>query len=473
MRKDFLWGTATASYQCEGAWNEDGRVPSLWDVYLHNNHLENGDTASDHYHKYEEDIRCMKEGGHNSYRFSLAWPRLIKNLNGDVNEAGVQFYHNLIDTCIENGLEPFVTIFHWDLPQYLEDLGGWLNRDTIEHFGKLTKLVFTEYGDKVKYWTTFNEPRYYVFSGYKIGNYPPGVNDTQKTINASYYMMLANAKAVKLYRSMGKKGEIGIVHSYAPIFGVDDSLETKIAMRYADNFYNNWILDTAILGEIPMDLLGRLNEKYDLSVIQPDDLKTLRENTVDFIGLNYYARVLIKPYTEGETVLRVNNSGKSGKGSSKVIVKNWFEQVKDPNQEYTEWDTEIFPQGLYEGIRMAYRRYGIPIYITENGIGTYEDVTVDKVSDQYRIDFLNDHIDAIIRASEAGADVRGYFVWSPFDLYSWKNGCEKRYGLVAVDWDEDYKRKPKASYDWYKNVCESNGETIERRREYVKDFISL
>lgn len=473
MRNDFLWGTATASYQCEGAWDEGGRVPSLWDVYLHNNNLENGDVASDHFHHYEEDIRYMKEGGHNAYRFSLSWPRLIKNLEGEVNPEGVQFYHRVIDCCRENGIEPFITIFHWDLPQYLEDIGGWLNRETIAHYEALAKLVFAEYGDKVTYWTTFNEPRYYVFSGYKIGNYPPGVDDTQKTIDAAYHMMLANARTVKLYREMGQKGKIGIVHSYAPIFGIDDTLETRIAMRLADNFYNNWILDVAIKGEIPMDLMERLNKDYDLSVIQPGDFKCFKENTVDFIGLNYYARVMVKPYTEGETVLRVNNSGKAGKGTSKVIVKGWFEQYRDPKTEYTEWDTEIYPQGLYEGIKMAHRRYGIPIYITENGIGTYEDVTVLKVQDDYRITFLNDHVDAIIRAVEAGADVRGYFVWSTMDLYSWKNGCEKRYGLVAVDWNKNCERRPKASYDWYKTVCESNGKTIERRRVYDTDFVSL
>ncbi|MEH7106493.1 glycoside hydrolase family 1 protein [Bacillus sp. JJ1764] len=473
MRKNFLWGTATASYQCEGGWDEGGRVPSLWDTYLHNNHLENGNIASDHYHQYKEDIRLMKEGGHNSYRFSLAWPRLIKNLEGEINPEGIQFYHNVIDECLKNGIEPFVTIFHWDLPQYLEDIGGWTSRRIMAAYEELVKLVFSEYGKKVTYWTTFNEPRYYVFSGYKIGNYPPGVNDTQKTIEGSFYMMLANAKAIKIYKEMGLKGKIGIVHSYAPIFGVDDSLETKMAMRNADNYFNNWILDTAIKGEIPIDMLTKLNEKYNLSFILPKDLKDIKENTVDFIGLNYYARALIRPYSGGETVLRINNSGSLAKGTSKVVVKNWFEQVWDPNSEFTEWDTEIFPQGLYEGILMSYKKYGIPIYITENGVADYEDVSIDQVQDEKRIVFLNDHIDAILRAVEAGADVRGYYIWSTMDLYSWKNGCEKRYGLVAIDWENQCKRKPKASYYWYKKVCESNGEIIERKREYETNFVSL
>lgn len=462
--KNFLWGTATASYQCEGGWNEGGRVPSLWDVYLHENNLENGNDASDHYHKYKEDIRLMKEGGHKAYRFSIAWPRIIKNDKGEVNPEGVQFYHNLIDECLKNGIEPFVTLFHWDLPQYLEDKGGWAEREICDAYVDYAKVCFKEYGDKVTYWSTFNEPRYYVFSGYKIGNYPPGLDDTQKTIQASFYMMLANALTVELFREMKMKGQIGIVHSYAPIFGVDDSLETKIAMRKADNYFNNWILDTAIKGEIPIDMLSMLHEKYDLSFMKEADFEAIKHNTVDFVGLNYYARALIKPYTGGETILRINNKGSEAKGSSKVVVKGWFEQVFDnPDSTYTEWDTEIYPQGLYHGIMRAYEKYKLPIYITENGVAFYEAVPNEQsVDDQGRIHFLNEHINAILNAIDDGAEVLGYFIWSTMDLYSWKNGHEKRYGLVGVDFENNFERKPKSSYYWYKKVCESNGATIER-----------
>ncbi|MCT1901506.1 glycoside hydrolase family 1 protein [Oceanobacillus sojae] len=464
INKNFLWGTATASYQCEGGWNEGGRVPSLWDVYLHENNLENGNDASDHYHKYKEDIRLMKEGGHKAYRFSIAWPRIIKNDQGEVNPEGVQFYHNIIDECLKNGIEPFVTLFHWDLPQYLEEKGGWAEREICDAYVEYAKVCFEEYGDKVTYWSTFNEPRYYVFSGYKIGNYPPGIDDTQKTIQASFYMMLANALTVKLFREMKMKGQIGIVHSYAPIFGVDDSLETKIAMRKADNYFNNWILDTAIKGEIPIDMLGMLNEKYDLSFMKEADFEAIKHNTVDFAGLNYYARALIKPYTGGESILRINNKGSEAKGSSKVVVKGWFEQVFDnPDSTYTEWDTEIYPQGLYHGIMRAYEKYKVPIFITENGVAFYEDVPNEKsVDDQGRIHFLNAHINAILNAIDDGAEVLGYFIWSTMDLYSWKNGHEKRYGLVGVDFENNFERKPKSSYYWYKKVCESNGATIER-----------
>ncbi len=450
--KDFLWGSATASYQCEGGWNEGNRAISMWDRYLHDNHLENGDVASDHYHRYEEDIRMMKEGGQNSYRFSIAWPRIIKNAEGEVNQEGVDFYNRVIDTCLKYDIEPFVTIFHWDLPDYLEQNGGWLNRQTTEAYAHYAKVCFEKFGDRVRLWTTFNEPRYYTFSGYLIGNYPPGHQDLQETVTSSYYMMLASAMAVKEFRNGGYQGQIGIVHSFSPIYGVDSTVETAIAARYAENFYNNWILDTAALGEIPGDLLAELYGRCDLSMMKPEDLELIKNYTVDFLGLNYYARVMIAPYTTGETTLIVNNKGKQAKGTSQTIIKGWFEQVRPESSQYTEWDTEIFPEGLCEGIRRVWNKYRLPVYITENGIGLYEDVTVEQVDDRQRIEFMDSHIHAVMQAREEGCDVRGYYAWSPFDLYSWKNGTEKRYGLVAIDYEDGLKRKPKKSYYWYRDM---------------------
>ena len=460
--KEFLWGGATASYQCEGGWNEGGRAESMWDKYLHEENLENGDVASDHYHRFKEDIKMMKEGGHTGYRFSLAWPRIIKNLEGEINQEGIDFYNEMIDTCLENGITPFVTIYHWDLPQYLEELGGWLNRKTCEAYMHYAKVCFDAFGDRVVHWSTFNEPRYCIFSGYLIGNYPPGHQDLQETLTGSYYLMLASAMAVKAFREGGYKGQIGIVHSFAPVYGIDGTVKTRIAMRFADNFFNNWILDTAAMGEIPGDMLGELSKSCDLSIMLPEDLEIIKNNTVDFLGLHYYARAVVKPYETGETTLIVNNAGSKAKGTSQTIIKGWFEQVRPESSRYTEWDTEIFPEGLYEGIRQVWKKYHLPVYITENGIGLYEDVTVDQVEDEERIQFMNMHINAILNAKDEGCDVRGYFAWSPFDLYSWKNGTEKRYGLVAVAYEDNLKRKPKKSYYWFKNVIETRGEAIKR-----------
>ena len=462
MNSNFLWGGATASYQCEGAWNVDDKAESMWDHYLHENNLENGDVASDHYHHFEEDIKMMKDGGQNAYRFSLSWPRIIKNRAGDINPKGIAFYNKLINCCLKNGITPFVTLYHWDLPQYWQEVGGWLNLDTSRAFAHYAEVCFEAFGDKVKLWTTFNEPKWFTVNGYLIGNYPPAEHDLQHTIICGFNVMYANALAIQKFRQGKFQGQIGIVHSYSPIDGIDDTIETKIAMRNADNYANNWVLDTAALGSFPIDLIAKLSETNDISFMKPDLLKTIAENTVDFLGLNYYARTLVKPYTSGETKMVFNNSGK--KGSTQMRIKNWFEQVMDPNSEYTEWDTEIYPKGLEDGLIRAYQKYHLPIFVTENGVGFHENINVNEVKDDYRISFMNDHINALMNAQDKGADVRGYFTWSPFDLYSWMNGVEKRYGLVAVDFST-LKRKPKASYFWYKKIINSNGKLI-ARREY-------
>ena len=465
---NFLWGSATASYQCEGAWNVDDKAESMWDKYLHENQLENGDVASDHYHHYEEDIRMMAEGGQNAYRFSLSWPRIIKDREGNINPAGIRFYRNVLETCHRYHVVPFVTIYHWDLPQYWEEKGGWLNEETCYAYEHYAKVCFEQFGDLVDCWVTFNEPKWFTASGYLIGNYPPGHQNVEEFITAAYHVMYASALGVRAFKQGGYKGQIGIVHSFGPVNGIDDTLKTRIAMRFADNYANNWILDTAATGEIPFDLLCVLSQKYDLSFMKDEHLPIIKENTVQFLGLNYYSHTLVKPYTEGETNFVVNNSGKGFKGKNTVVIKGWFEQIFDnPDAFYTEWGTEIYPQGLEKGLLEAYRKYHLPIYITENGVGVREDVSVEQVQDDYRISFMNDHINAIMNAMDKGADVRGYFAWSTFDLYSWKNGVEKRYGLVAIDFDNGLIRKPKKSYYWYKDIIASRGKKIVRK-EYFK-----
>ena len=464
LKSSFLWGGATASYQCEGAWNEGGRIESEWDRYLHENNFESGDIASDFYHHYKEDIRMMAEGGQNAFRFSLAWPRIMDE-KGNRNQEGIDFYHNVIHECRACGIEPFVTLYHWDLPAYLADNGGWTNRNTCDAFEKYAELCFREFGSEIKWWTTFNEPKWTIVSGYLVGNYPPAEKNAQHAAEAGYHMMLAHAMAVKKFREMNVPGSIGIVHSYAPVDGVDDSVSTQKAMRFADNFMNNWVLDVAAKGVFPEDFLEALTVKdIDLSFMNKADVQVISKQKVDFLGLNYYARALVKPYSSGETTLTVNNSGSKGKGTTVTLIKNWFEQVRDPESKYTEWDTEIYPEGLYRGLIRANERYHLPIFITENGIGMYEDVTKGEVNDQYRISFMQDHINAMMNASDEGVDVCGYFAWSSFDLYSWKNGCEKRYGLVAIDFkDPNLKRVPKKSFYWFKEIAKSNGAKIERR----------
>ena len=459
MNGKMLWGSATASYQCEGAWNEDGKVESMWDHYLHQENLENGDVASDHYHRFREDIRQMAEGGQNAYRFSLSWPRIIKNESGENNEKGLDFYRQMIDACHENGIEPFVTCYHWDLPQYLEEKGGWLNKATAAAFQHYCEVVFKAFNGLVDHWTTFNEPKWFVFSGYMSGNYPPCHKNPQEVVNAAYNVMYANALAVESFKELGILGSIGIVTSYQTIYGIDDSEACQLAFRNADNYCNNWIIDTACSGAFPSDMVAKLAaEGFDLSIAQPEELQLIKNNTVQFLGMNYYSPQFVKPYTGGETDVKVNNLGKNYKGNMRTVVKNWFEVANDDMTELprNDWGMIIYPQGLREGLRRNSAKFSGPIYVTENGFGNYEDIHNGPVHDQYRIEYIREHVRYLLKAQSDGVDVRGYFVWSPFDLYSWKNGCEKRYGLVAVDFDHGCKRIPKDSYYWYRDEIASN-----------------
>lgn len=461
VRDDFLWGGATASYQCEGAWQEDGKVPSNWDWWLHEKGLPDADMASDHYHHFKEDIALAKAGGHTSYRFSLSWPRIIKDREGTPNQAGIDFYNAIIDECITNGIVPFVTIFHWDLPMYWEKVGGWTNSETALAFETYAKVCFEAFGDRARHWVTLNEPKWFTSRAYMVGDYPPFHQNVQEYVQAGFNIMLAGAIGVKVFREGGYPGQIGIVHSYTPVYGIDDTIESQIAVRYADNFNNNWVLDTAVFGEFPIDLVSELSKNYDLSCMKPEYLSIIKENTVDFLGLNYYSSTDVKAYIEGETMLRFNTKGKGGE-RGKIMVKGWFEQVYNPNHKFTDWGMEIYPEGLYLGLKKAYEKYGVPLYISENGIGCYEDITDEPVHDDYRISFLRDHIAAMLDAIDDGVDMRGFFVWSLFDLYSWISGMDKRYGLIGVQDGPEHKRVPKESFEWFKGVIESGGDTVDR-----------
>ena len=454
QKRKFLWGSASASYQCEGAWNVDDKAESMWDRYLHENNLENGDVASDHYHRYKEDIRMMADGGQNAYRFSISWPRIIKNKEGEVNEKGVAFYNDLINECIKNGIEPYVTCYHWDLPQYWEDEGGWLNKEVAYAFQHYCEVLFKAFGGKVKYWSTFNEPKWFIFSGYMSGNYPPcHVNQIQEVIECCYNVMLANALAIQSFKKLNIQGEIGLVASYQTIYATSDSESYKDAIRNADNYCNNWQVETAALGEFPKDMVQKLRKQgYDFSFVCKEDLKTIKENTVDFLGLNYYSPQYVLPYQSGETIVKVNNQGSKYKGNLHTVVKEWFE-IDDGHMKQlpqNPWGMVIYPQGLYDAIKRC-SKYNVPLYITENGLGMYEDIHNGMIQDDERISYIKSHVKSLLEAKKDGLNINGYFVWSPFDLYSWKNGCEKRYGLVGVDFDDNCKRLPKKSYYWYRD----------------------
>jgi beta-glucosidase len=458
MSEEFLWGSATAAYQCEGAWKEDGKVESIWDVYLHENNLENGDIASDHYHHVEEDIRMLAEGGQNAYRFSISWPRIIMNEQGKINSKGIAFYEKVIDTCLKYGVEPFVTCYHWDLPQYLQEKGGWLNKETAKAFAYYCKVLFEAFNGKIKHWTTFNEPKWFLFSGYQAGNYPPGHQNDQELITACYNVMLANALAIAEFKKAGTSGQIGIVCSYTTTYPSNDSPECLEAAMHADNYANNWDIETALTGKFPAAIRQKLEEQgLDLSFVQKEELEIIAANTSDFLGMNYYAPQFVLPYQGGETSIKVNNQGKKYKGDMHTVVKGWFE-IDDEKMKHlpqNDWNMVIYPQGLFDGLKRN-SRFGKPIFITENGLGNYEDQKGEMVQDDERIAYIKEHVAWMLKAKAEGVDVNEYFVWSTFDLYSWKNGCEKRYGLVGVDFQNGCSRHPKKSYYWYKEQIKSD-----------------
>lgn len=459
----FLWGSATAAYQCEGAWNEGNRGETQWDVFSHHSPLNinhvTGDVASDFYHHYEEDIRMLAEGGQNTFRFSIAWSRVIPDGVGKVNQEGIDFYNHVIDTCLKYKVVPNITLFHYDLPKPIYDIGGWTNRKTVDYFVRYAKICFKEFGDRVPLWETINEPKYYSYCSYIVGNYPPNHHlDFNSFCKVGYHLLLASAKTVIEFRSSNAIGKVGMAIDTGNVqtrYSDDSSL---VAARKADLFYNKWVTDTVYKGYFPDELFRLLKESgIDLSFIKEYDKSILIAGTLDFLGLNVYSRAFIKPYTSGETEVFMNNKGKESKVKEGIRIKNWFETDYDPEVPINKWGRELYPRCMYDEIMGIKKSYGnVPVYITENGYGGYEKANRNGyVEDDERIKVMRKFIDYMLKAKKDGANVCGYYAWSTMDLYSWVNGYEKRYGLVRVDYENGLKRIPKKSYYWYKSLIEN------------------
>lgn len=459
MNHKFLWGSSTAAYQCEGGWKEGGKGLSNWDVFCHsdknNVNPVTGDVSSDFYHHYEEDIRMLAEGNQNAYRFSIAWTRIIPDGTGEVSEEGIAFYNNILDTCKKYGVEPLVTLYHYDLPESLFEAGGWENRKTVEAYERYATVCFNAFHTKVKYWITINEPGYETLCCYGFGNYPPNVKNIQCRWCAMYHMMLASARAINAFRVKGYEGQIGLVSDSYYIAILKDNPAYQQAKIWGDLFFNRSVNDICIKGEYPIDFIEKLKKDgHDLKYMLKEDQEVFLNGTVDFLGLNAYDRICVKPYEKGETSLNVNNTGKASEKHYN-IVKNWFATDIDPNTSKNAWGMEMYPKSVYFLLKDLSQRYPqIPIIITENGLGFYDDLQNGKIHDQYRIDFLSGYIKWMKEAMKEGCNVCGYFVWSTMDLYSWINGYHKRYGLVYVDYDNNNRRIPKDSYYWYKKMIE-------------------
>lgn len=427
--RDFLWGAATASYQIEGATNEDGRSESIWDRFAATpgkvRNGESGAIATDHYHRYREDIGLIRELGLSAYRFSIAWPRVLPAGTGAVNSAGLDFYDRLVDELLSIGVRPFVTLYHWDMPQALEDRGGWPNRDTVDAYLEYATAVVQRLGDRVKDWITHNEPWVAAWLGYGFGVHAPGRTDRQDALAAAHHLLLSHGRAVEMIRAESPGSQVGITLNLNHVYPASDSEADREAALQSDGFGNRWFLDPVFRGRYPDDVVRHMGG--DLSFVRPGDMETIAAE-IDFLGINNYSRALVQAGPEGRpTHLR-------------------------PEGTYTDMDWEVYPQGLHDLLVRVHRDYApSTIYVTENG-AAFTDVLDHerRVLDPERQEYIGAHLDAVARAAAEGVPMGGYFVWSLLDNFEWAYGYSKRFGIIYVDYPTQ-DRIPKGSYYWYRD----------------------
>lgn len=430
---DFKWGVATAAYQIEGAANEGGRTPSIWDKFCEEpGRINNGDSglvACDHYHRYQEDVGIMKWMGVDSYRFSISWSRVLPNGIGEVNPEGIKFYSDLLDELLANGIEPFVTIYHWDLPQVLHEQGGWLNREVADWFEDYTKVLVENFGSRVKHWITINEPHCVCWFGYLKGWFAPGITDLNSAITAVHHVLLAHGKAVRVIKATYPDSKVGIAPGLTPCVPASDSPEDVAAASRQDGYDIRWFLDPVYGKGYPKDIIGIFG-------IQPPigtgDMEIISTPT-DFLGVNFYLRSVIANDPDGG-MLRI-------KGLDPVDSK------------YTGMGWEICAPALRDLLVRVKNDYAPKeIFITENGSAWDDEVLADgSINDVNRVEYLEQHLEQVELAIKDGVPVKGYFAWSFMDNFEWTFGYSKRFGLVHVDY-ETQKRTPKASALRYREI---------------------
>lgn len=452
--KGFLWGAATAAYQIEGAWNEDGKGLSIWDIFCEKDFAikngENGRIASDHYHRYNEDVALMKELGIKAYRFSVSWPRIMPNGVGKVNGKGIEFYNNLIDELIKNDIEPVMTMYHWDLPAELHYRGGWLNPEIGDYFAEYAKVIAENFTDRVKKIITINEPLCIIGLGYAEGIHAPGMKlSPREYLKCAHNLLIAHGKAAKALKKYGAEGvEIGIAPNFENFYPKDednikdiDAARTKmfeIEQQHPRVWINqaNWWLDPVINGHYPLEGHGEyddwLPENYE------QDIKDIK-GTVDFICFNLYYGTPVTEDKDGKSVISEFSSAHP--------------------QTMCHW--RITPDAIKWTAKFLFDRYNMPIYVSENGMACHDAVSLDgKVHDSNRIDYLNRFLLKLKEAIDEGAAVRGYFVWSFMDNFEWAEGYDPRFGIVYVDY-ETQKRIIKDSGYWYAKVIETDGKSLQ------------
>ena len=428
----FRFGTSTASYQIEGAASEDGRGPSIWDTFCERpgaiDDASSGAVACDHYHRFPEDVALMKRLGAEGYRLSMAWPRIQPTGRGPANAAGLAFYDRLIDELLESGIQPMVTLYHWDLPQALEDDGGWLNRDTIDRFAEYAGIVGERFADRVEHWIPVNEPNVHTMLGYGNGMHAPGKALFFDCLPVGHHLLVGHGRAAIALRAAGATS-IGCANNHAPIWPASDSDADVGASKLFDALWNGIFIEPMLLGRYPADLVPLLED-----VIRDGDMATIRQ-PLDFYGVNYYFPMKIAAAPEEAPMP--------------------FEPLDLLGYPLTDFGAPVVPDALREFLIMFRARYRAalpPIMITENGCAYNEGPDEHGVvDDQRRIDYLEAHLAAVATAIKRGVDVRGYYAWSLMDNFEWAKGYTMRFGLVHVDY-ETQKRTPKKSFQWYADL---------------------
>jgi beta-glucosidase len=445
--QNFLWGAATSSYQIEGAAHEDGRGESIWDRFAREpgkvEDGSNGDVACDHYHRYRDDVRLMKSLGLQAYRFSIAWPRIQPTGRGRANAKGVDFYSRLVDQLLEAGIAPFATLYHWDLPQALQEDGGWQARSTAEAFVEYTSLIVRALGDRVKDWITHNEPWCAGILSHQRGVHAPGLTDWRAALAASHHLLLSHGWAVPVVRRESPGSRVGITVNLTPAVPASPSAADHDACRKFDGYFNRWFLDPLHGRHYPADMVadyvaaGHLPPE-GLTFEKPGDLDAIAVKT-DFLGVNYYCRAVVRSDRPWDGLVRADLERHA------------------PGASFTEMGWEVYAEGLFQILTRVHLTYGPPrIYVTENGAsyGTGPDAS-GRVRDEARIQFLREHFLAARRAIDAGVPLGGYFVWSLLDNFEWDRGYTQRFGVVWVDY-ETQARIPKDSALWYGRVVAEN-----------------
>lgn len=455
--KGFFWGTASSGPQTEGRFEGDRKGENIWDYWYSKepekffNHI-GPDKASYNYQYYKEDVQLMKATGHNSFRTSIQWSRLIPEGVGAVNPKAVDFYNSFIDELIANGIEPFINLYHFDMPMALQEKGGWLNRETVDAYVNFAKTCFELFGDRVKYWFTHNEPIVPVEGGYLYNFHYPNEVNMKHAVQVAFHEMLASSLAVKAYHE-SQDGKIGIILNLTPSYPRDENNPKDVkAAQIADAFFNRSFLDPAIKGEYPADLIALIKRLDMVPEHTSEDSQTIKENTIDLLGVNYYQPRRVK-----------EKENPADKDPQNLMPDDFFDYYDMPNKKmnpYRGW--EIYEKGIYDIMINIRDNYGnIPCYVSENGMGVEGEEryinTNGQIEDDYRIDFIKDHLRYLHQAIKEGANCLGYHLWTCMDNWSWCNAYKNRYGLIAVDLDKKGKRTIKKSGYFFKELSDKNG----------------